>query len=283
METSLISPLRNFIWSSSTNPSFKVSFPKAPDMDLILIGAELYQDMQAHDRLVLHYKGTPYIEREALTSHDPVIFTVTTEAGTGLTWYGYINHVTQGHGLDGGNTDIVCVGASRSLKDTDQTIYTNLTSDQGVSKIAAKHGFSAICQRDPRVRDSVAQSGQSDWQLIKSLAKQSGFALYCSNTTIFYMSKDKIYNAKKDSAPYFIYVDSEEGGPVTPALRGLGSIISFSPEVSDNAPEIGVRVDRVVTGINKNTGLVIKTTHPYIKTPKASKGLVKPSAGYFLK
>jgi hypothetical protein len=251
-------------------------------MDQILIGAELHQDMEAHDRLVLHFKGTPYLQRASITSHDPVIFAVASQEGVSVTWYGYVNHVVQGNGIDGGNTDIICVGASRTFKDTDQKMYTNLTSDQVVSRIAAKHGFSAVCQRDPLVRDNVAQAGQSDWQLIKSLAKQSGFALYCDNTTIFYMSKDKIYEAKKQSAPYFSYVDAEENGVVTPALRALGSIISFTPSISDNAPEIGVRVNRVVSGINKTTGLVLNTTHPYNKTVKTSKGLVKPSAGYFL-
>ena len=282
MDAELASAYRNFVWSPVTNPDFSVSFPKALDMDIPLIGAELYQDMEAHDRLVLHFKGTPYLQRNALISHDPVIFTVNAQSGVSTTWYGYINHVDQGNGVDGGNTDIVCVGASRSLKDTDQTMYTNLTSDQVVSKIAAKHGFSAVCQRDPFVRESVAQAGQSDWQLIRSLAKQSGFALYCANTTIFYMSKDKIYESKKSSAPYFFYVDTEEGGVVTSALRNFGSIISFTPSISDNAPEVGVRVDRVITGINKTTGLVIKTTHSYSKTPKGTKGVVKPSAGYFL-
>jgi hypothetical protein len=45
---------KNFVWNSNAKDSdFVASFPKAPDMELILIGAELHQDPDEHDRLVV--------------------------------------------------------------------------------------------------------------------------------------------------------------------------------------------------------------------------------------
>jgi hypothetical protein len=284
METSLIYPLRTFAWIAETaGSSFKVAFPKASDMDLILIGAELYQNMESHDRLVLHFKGTPFLKRSTIASGDPVIFTIIAGDKSKVTWYGYINHSYQNNTLQGGNTDIICIGSSWVFKDTDQAIYKNLTSDQIVSRICAKHGFNAVTQRDPRVRDTVVQAGQSDWQVLRRLAKQSGFALRAENATVFYMSKDKIYQSLKKSAPYFNYVTSEVGGVVVPSLRALGTISHFEPHISDQSPEIGVRVDRVITGVNKNTGTVIKTKHSYNPSRSDTKGVVIPSPEFFLK
>ena len=62
-----------------------------------------------------------------------------------------------------------------------------------------------------------------------------------------------------------------------------GSVISFSPIISDQSPEMGIRVDRVVTGVNHKTGVVVKTTHPHKAHITVPSGVVVPSAVYFLK
>lgn len=272
---------KNFVWSSNAKDSeFAASFPKAADMDLILVGAELYQDPEKHDRLVLHYKGTPAKRKNATVSGDPVIFTYRS-GKLKSTWNGYIHHVSQDNSHQGGNTDIVCVGASWVLKNTDQKVYKDVTADQVISKIAKKHNMAAVIQRDPRVRSQVSQSGQSDWQLCRSLAKQTGFALLAENTTIIFVSKDKIYQSKKNSAPYFNYIDDEVGGVVPASLRATGTILSFEPIISDQAPENGARIDRVVSGINNNTGAVVKATHVHTKPTKGNSGVVIPNKAYF--
>jgi hypothetical protein len=272
---------KNFVWSSNAKDSdFEASFPKAPDMELILVGAELHQDPDEHDRLVLHYKGKPANRQNATVSGDPVIFTYRS-GKLKSTWNGYIHHVRQDHSQQGGNTDIVCVGASWVLKNTDQKVYKDVTADQVITKIAKKHSMAAVTQRDPRVRAQVSQSGQSDWQLCRSLAKQTGFALLAENTTIIFVSKDKIYQSKKNSAPYFSYVDDEVGGVVPASLRMTGTIISFEPIISDQAPENGARIDRVVSGINSNTGAVVKATHAHTKPTVGNSGVVIPNKAYF--
>ena len=274
---------KNFVWNSNAKDSdYSASFPKSSDMDLILIGAELYQDPEEHDRLVLHYKGKPLNRKQAIVAGDPIIFTYRSGKLKAI-WHGYIHHVRQDNSWQGGNTDIVCVGASWVLKNTDQKVYKNITSDQVISKIAKKNSMQAVIQRDPRVRDQIAQSGQSDWQLCRSLAKQTGFALLTENTTITFVSKDKIYQSKKMSAPYFNYVDDEVGGVVPRELRMTGTIISFDPIISDQAPEMGLRVDRVVSGINTKTTSVVKTTHPHTAPSKGNPGVVIPSPAYFAK
>lgn len=270
-------------WSSDAfDASFEASFPKASDMELLLIGAELYQAPNEHNRLVLHYKGKPSNKKQSLISGDPIIFTYRS-GKLKSTWYGYIHHIRQDLSISGGNTDIVCVGASWVLKNTDQKIYKNVTSDQVVSKIAKKHSMAAVVQRDPRVRSQISQSGQSDWQLCRSLANQSGFALLTENTTVTYVSKDKIYLNKKSSAPYFNYVDDEDGGVVPMSVRMTGTILAFAPMISDQAPESSGRLDRVMTGVNNKNSSAVKATHKHVSDKVGNPGVVIPNASYFAK
>lgn len=263
------------------NSTFFVSFPKSPDMDLFLIGAELYQDTEQHDRLVLHYKGQLSKNRAALVSDDPVKF----EFSYGQlksTWYGYIRHIEQPNSFQSGNTEIVCLGVSSQLKNTEQKIYKNVTADQVVSKIATKYKLQAVTQRHPRIRPSIIQAGQSDWQLLKRLAKQSGFALRSENTSLVFVSQEKVFKNKKTSAPYFFYFEGSDTGVAVAAVKKLGTLLEFEPIISDTSPDAGVRVDRVITGINPQTKEVIKVKYPHNPTPKATLGVVIPNETYFL-
>lgn len=281
MEISQTPAHQNFVWNSSAyDSSFKVTFPKAPDMNLILVGAELYNDMAEHDRLVLRFKGLLSNKKEGVVGNDPVEFEFRSRKLVSK-WYGYVHHVEEDNSFQGGNTNIVCVGASSVLKDTDQKIYRNSTADQVVTKIAKKHGMEAVTQRHPRLRESIVQAGQSDWQLLTRLAKQTGFALRCENTTLFFVSKDKIFLNKKKSAPYFRYVDSSETGVTPRELRMTGTILDFEPIVGDQSPEMGIRVDRVVTGIDPKSGNTIKVTHKHKTVRPTVPGIVIPDETYF--
>jgi hypothetical protein len=281
MESSRTPAHGNFVWDSDAkDSSFAVSFPKTPELNIILIGAELYQNPEEHDRLVLHFKGRPNEKREALVGGDPIKFTFRSGKIKSV-WTGYVNSIEQDNGFQGGNTDVICVGASWVLKETSQKIYTKVTADQVITALAKKHGLEAITQRHPRVRASIVQAGQSDWQLARRLAKQTGFALRCDGTTIFFVSKEKIYQNKKASAPYFKYEDSSETGVTTRELRMTGTILEFEPHIADQSPDSGVRVDRVITGINPATGKVIQVTHPHKIIKPSNPGVVIPNESYF--
>lgn len=261
---------------------YDVSFPKTPDLadDMGLVGAEIYQVIEEHDRLVLHFKGRPSNKDTVLSYGDPVIF----EYQSGKTIYkfnGTIYQIDPKNTPQANNLDVICLSASEDLKNTDQEIYTNVTADQVVAKIAAKKNMKPITQRHPRVRKSIAQAGQSYWQLLRRLAKQTGFALRAENTNLIFMSKDKIFQTKKKFAPYFSYEDAEVNGTVTKSRRLFGTIVEFYPRVSDNSAELGAKVDRVITGSNQKTGESIETVHPPKEYDRESKGVVVPGEDYF--
>jgi len=266
--------------SSGAYAQFEVQFPNTPKLELFLVGAELHQDIEQHDRLALHFKGKPFYKETSLKSDDPVKFIYTTNNVTEY-FYGYVYDVTPLDDNDSNNTDVMCIGASYVMKNTDQKIYKTVTADQVIQKLATKYGMKVVTQRHPRVRSTVVQAGQSDWQLARSLAKQTGFALKAENTTIFFTSKNKIYTKSKQGAPYFKYVDSEVIGVATKPLKTFGTVISFSAEISDSSPDIGGKVDRVITGYNERTGSVIETTHKLKDFNFEDKGVVVPNEEYF--
>lgn len=265
--------------------SYSVKFPKSEyiNKDIKLVSAELIQVADEHDRLILHFKGRPNERDTVLAYGDPVEFTFTNYK-VPYTFNGHVYSINPQNTPQVANLEVVCISASGfSLKNTGQDIYTNVTADQVVKKIAAKNGFKPITQRHPRVRASIVQAGQSDWQLLRRLAKQTGFALRAENTTIFFMSKSKIFNSKKDSAPYFYYVDGEEVGSISRIQRAaFSSIFYFYPYVSDNSAELGAKVDRVITGLNEKTGEIIETIHPAKEFVEETKGVVVPGEDYFL-
>jgi len=269
-----------FQWQDATaGATFSVSFPKTPALELILIGAELYQDIEQHDRLVLHFKGKPFVKGTEIKAGDPVSFTFQSEK-VKSTWKGYVYSPVSKNTLKVNNTDVICVGASYLLKDPDQKIYVDTTADQVISKVAKKHGMTTVTQRHSRKFASLTQTGVSDWQFCRRLAAQTGFALRADNTSLIFMSKEKLYNDHKKNAPYFFYVDDPQGGVAVKSDRNLGTILKFEAYPSDEAPELGININRVTVGTNTSTGKPIKVTHKH-KAAAPSKGVVKPGTGFF--
>jgi hypothetical protein len=256
--------------------NFSVSFPKTPNFELMLIGAELYQEVESHDVLILTFKGKPRKEGTIIVSSDPVQF-VYSSGPNQSTFEGYVYEIDPASTMMAHVTQIWCVSASSVLKDSAQAIYKKVTADQVISKISKRQGLMAVTQRHPRLRETIVQAGQTDWQLLRRLARQTGFALKAENTTVFFMSKNKIFQDKKDRAPYFKYKDG-----ITKQQRSVGTCLEFKPTVSDDAIELGVRVDRVMSGISEVSGSSISTTHPTkVFDAAQSRGKVVPSEDYF--
>jgi hypothetical protein len=62
-----------------------------------------------------------------------------------------------------------------------------------------------------------------------------------------------------------------------------GTILSFEPSISDQAPENSGRIDRVVSGVNTHTGAAVKATHTHVAPAPGNAGVVIPNKSYFAK
>lgn len=254
-----------------------INFPNTPYFPLPLINARLVQKPNSHDILFLSFAGKINDATIRLVAGDPVIFSYSV-GSLSNNWVGYVSSirpVTSGDNY----TEVYCISPSYLMKNTSQKIYKNITADAVVKKICAKYGFKAVTQRHPRVFSALAQAGQSDWQMLRMLAKKTGFLLKVDGTTIYFMSKDKISGASKKSAQYF-YAETREN--TNRGISNLGTLMKFNPYISDESPDnLGNTADRIVNGIHQTTGSPISTNHEINTSNKNNNGAVIPNAEFF--
>jgi hypothetical protein len=255
----------------------KVTFPKTPNLDLALITASLTSEMHSHDVLTLNFSGKINDSSNAVVSGDPVVFTWNS-GQIDRTYLGYVTQVYPTTVADN-MTKITCLSPTYVLKDANQKIFKNVTADMVVKKIAEKYGLKVVTDKHPRVFASIVQAGQSDWQILRRLAKQTGFTLTVINTTIYFVSKNRLANASRSSAPYFYVNTTNKASRVA---TKLGTIYSFEPILSDESPDMpGAVVDRAVSGFHAVTGAPIDVTYGYSTSNERGNGVIVPNAEFF--
>ena len=264
-------------WPSERNYARSVSFPKAPGFPLPLITATLTQKMENHDLLVLTFAGKVNDASIILAAGDPVVFSWSSGSESSV-FVGYVHSVRPITSGDN-KTEVFCVSPSYLLKNSVQKIYKNVTADVVVQKVCKKYGLKAVTQRHAKVWNSIVQTAETEWQLLRRLAMTTGFALVTEATSIYFMSKDKLKTASKKSAPYF-YAENQANS--NRGISNLGTIMKFNPFISDEAPDIlGTTVKRVVTGMHQVNGTSIATVHsPQVGT-NTNYGVVEPNSEYF--
>ena len=260
-------------------PSRTVRFPLSPTFDLVFLSAKLEQEFNSHDRLVIKYAGKVEDTLNFVGSGDPVEFEYS-GAGYKKTWVGYVHKIIPSTVSENATT-IICISPTYLLKTTRQKIYKNVTADQVVQKVCKQYGLKAVTQRHPRVFSTIAQAGQSDWQLLRRLAKQTGFGLKVTGTTVYFMSKNKLSSASTNNASVFF---KETAAPTVRGIASMGTLIEFTPQISDEAPDmVGATVDRVVSGLHSTNNKTIATKHKIQPAKKKTKGTVTPSKKFLKK
>jgi len=260
-------------------PTRAVKFPLSPSFGLIFMTATLNQEFNSHDTLTIKYAGKIEDTLNFISSGDPVTFEYS-GAGFKKTWVGYVHKVIPSTVAEN-TTTIICISPTYLLKTTRQKIYKKVTADQVVQKVCKQYGLKAVTQRHPRVFASIAQAGQSDWQLLRRLAKQTGFGLKVTGTTVYFMSKDKLSSASATKAPYFF---KEKAAPTVRTITSMGTILEFTPQISDEAPDMaGATVDRVVSGLHSTNNKTIATKHKAQPAKKKTKGTVTPNKKFLKK
>ncbi len=260
-------------------PKRKVTFPLSPSFSLVFLHARLEQEFSAHDKLVVKFAGKIEDALNFIGSGDPVVFEYA-GGGASKTWEGYVHKIIPSTVTENVTT-VICISPTYLLKTTKQKIYKNVTANQVVEKICKQYGLKAVTQRHPRVFSTIGQAGQSDWQLLRRLAKQTGFGLKITGTTVYFMSKNKLSSASAARASYFY---KEGAVPTSRAISSLGTILDFTPQISDEAPDMaGATVDRVVSGLHSTNNKTIATKHKIAPAKKKTKGAVTPSRKFLKK
>lgn len=215
--------------------SYTVTFPNSTKFSMYLANAELEQVAGKHDILTLNFKGSLRRgTKNYVNKKDPVKFTWKV-GKLSRTFIGYVQIIEKNNTAGNTFTKIVCINNSSKLKRTSKKVYINQTADRIVKTIAKNTiGFKAFAHKHPYKYARFAQSGQSNWQILRQLAKQTGYALRAENTTIIFKPQSLIISEKVKKAPVFIHYERAPKGAVS-----FQSLMSFTGIDSQESPEIG--------------------------------------------
>lgn len=248
VDTTLINRQRRY--------SYTVTFPKVTDSSRItVLAAALRQEEFKHDILKVKIKnqltGTNRIE-----AGDPVKFEWTMQ-GITTTWIGYVYLVDPSTKPSRNINTIVCIGNSYHMKNSRQSVYTNCTANVVASRVAKYYGLKTNISSHPLVFKQIAQSGQSDWQLLSRLARQCGFGFRVDNNKLVFRNREELYNQNKRLAFRFQYHQSPMG-----AMTPFMGVLDFELHMSEQAPDVeGAGVKRKISTLSKSNNTVQSTEH----------------------
>lgn len=226
--------------------SWEVTFPKAPTFSLFLLNAELAQDQEAHDMLSLQFKGAlERFEENIVAKGDPVQFTWS-YLGEKSSFIGFVHTIEKDTAPNNVFTKITCINNSAILKATSKKVYKDLSPDQIVMNIASDNGLTASVSPYPVNIPSLPQSGQSTFQLLRYLAKKTGFALRAENMSIMFKSKDQLLSEKIGSTPQFVHFNAAPKGTISNQ-----TLLQFTALDSGSSPEVDQGdIGTVLYGLN---------------------------------
>lgn len=220
-----------------------VVFPKSPEFSLSLMTAELTQKEASHDILTLTYKGSMKATmKRAVSPNDPVEFTWSYGKTKG-TFIGFVHTIEKKNMPSNVYTTIVCINNSGIMKNSRKKVYKSRTASQIVKDIATRYRFTSHIEESNKKYKRLSQSGYTDWQLLRQMAKATGFALRSENTSLMFRSRDSIIASKfkTRSVPAFLHLNR--------APRGMSSqqtLISFTALDGQDTPEYGAGDSGVV-------------------------------------
>ena len=140
-------------------------------------------------------------------------------------FYGYVHHVEPHKTPGSDNVTVVVIGASFVFKQAFQSVYTNTSASDLAIAIAKRHNFAYSVTAHPRIYPQISQAGQSDWQLLVRLARQSGYSLRAENTELYFKPLDEDFTTFKEEAQRFYMNDANNPEGST--------IYSFNPIISE--------------------------------------------------
>jgi len=170
-------------------------------------------------------------------------------------FYGYIDHVETRY--DRAVTDpmtfqdVVCLGASYSLKDPFVGAWTNVQASSLVEQIANQYLLSTAIEDDDTVWPQLASTGESAWCFLTELAQRTGYSLACNRTMIRFVSVDLAMRGYWQTMPVFLTRRSAQ----TIFQQNISQFKMLTGEalgLSGHTKSI-----RYVTGLDLRTGQII--------------------------
>jgi phage protein D len=186
--------------------------------------------------------------------------------GADLDWfYGYIDHVDNhyDYAIPDGSTyeDVVCLGASYSLKDPYVGAWAHAQASTLVKMVANKYFLSTVVEDDDTIWPNLTWPGDSAWCFLIDLANRTGYSLACNQTTVRFNSVDLGLRRYGPTMPIF------RSRRVAPNFLDQ-SITRFQTLQGESLPiSGGTKALRQINGVDMRTGTIVGAINDGQKLP----------------
>lgn len=170
-------------------------------------------------------------------------------------FYGYVDHVENHYDRTVSDLvtleDVVCLGASYSLKDPYVGAWQTIRASSLVQQIATKYYLSTVIETDDTVWPQLASPGESAWFFLTQLAAKNGYRLACNKTMVRFVSVDLAMQRYWSTMPVF------RSRNVAPSYA-LQSISDFKAVTGETFTQHGqTKRVRHVSGMDLRTGQLV--------------------------
>lgn len=241
-----------------------VEFPETDAPPKVVYSAVIKSERYNHESASIYFRDWG-IEYESIVPGTPV--RIVFGARLKREFHGYVHHINVDMTPGKNFTEVFIVGASMVMKQPRQAVYTDITADVVIDKIAKQYRFASLSVPHPRKYEQIAQTGQSDWSFMVELAKQCGYSLRAENTELYFQPMLYEFTNSRYTAPYFI---------MRHANHPAGSTIySFNPLVGESIPFPDAKKGAVaVGGVDKYNKKPLSVTKQ--KSNKKTRAKQKP-------
>jgi hypothetical protein len=114
---------------------------------------------------------------------------------SGSTFYGYVITINPNQDYQQDTiVDITCFGSTWPMQSGQPRFFLNSKASDVVANIVNSHSLGCQVEDDPYRWPALAQTDESDWEFIQTLAMRHGFAIYIYNGVVRMLNPKRVLN-----------------------------------------------------------------------------------------
>jgi hypothetical protein len=197
----------------------------------------------------------PGTARPAYSELSPVVLDFGRAPNGVVRWYGYVHHssVLASTGSNATTTRYICIGASLPLNVQRARSWKNVSPTSIARQVGRENGLRTVISPSKRLLTYWAQSGQSDFALLKDLATEVGYRFWVEGTTLYFLDP-RILLLRQHSQDVPVFTKDQQPGRFD-TLQSL-SILTGTMIPRAN----GITGTSAISGLDAKTGKVIKAS-----------------------
>ena len=189
----------------------------------------------------------------------PAVVDLSNGSGNAERWFSYVHTaaVVSDNRDNSGSGSVIrytLMGTSLPMNQQRTRSWSHITDSGVVRAIAREHRMRSIVQRTPEILPYVAQSGDSDWRVLKARADRNGYRLYVDGSTLLFADPTLLLAGTR-TANIQSYTQNAINGSPDSLVKWNASGGSMSPGSSTGrnvAYGLDQRTRRVVTASATN-------------------------------